>query len=256
VTVFDAYSAYYDLLYRDKDYPAETRYVMKLINQTVPRCLAVLDLGCGTGPHAALLADHGIAVTGVDMSKSMLAGAVRRRDQLHQDLQSRLTFHQGDMRTVRLERQYDVVLSLFHAISYQVGTEDLLAAFRTARNHVGPEGCFIFDFWYGPAVLTQRPEPRLLSLANKTVRVTRFASPELRANENVVHVNYDILVENKDADRIERINERHTMRYLFLPELANLLHQCQLRLVDAKGWMLDSEPDCNTWAAVVTAKPN
>jgi len=47
--VFDAYSHYYDLLYRDKNYKAETDYICKNINELNPEAKSLLDLGCGTG---------------------------------------------------------------------------------------------------------------------------------------------------------------------------------------------------------------
>ena len=254
MTTFDSYSAYYDLLYRDKDYSAEASYVLGLVRRVVPNPQTVLELGCGTGQHAALLAEQGLSVTGVDMSASMLNGAEERRAGLRTDLQSRITLRHGDIRTLRLEQRFDAVISLFHVISYQTGNDDLLRTFTTAREHMTPNGCFVFDFWYGPAVLSQRPETRILDLDSQSVHVTRFATPELRANENVVNVNYAILVEDKVNRSVGRINECHAMRFLFLPEINNMLLQCQLRMVEARGWMLNTAPDCSTWAAVVTAK--
>ena len=61
------YSQYYDLLYQDKDYLAETNYVDNLI-QEFGRCNSktMLDLGCGTGKHAELFCDQGYKVHGVD----------------------------------------------------------------------------------------------------------------------------------------------------------------------------------------------
>lgn len=41
-------------------------------------CWRALDLGCGNGRHAELLADRGAAVVGLDVSRGLLAAAVRR----------------------------------------------------------------------------------------------------------------------------------------------------------------------------------
>ena len=43
--VFNAYAAYYDLLYRDKDYAAEADYVAGLVLQFAPEARTILDLG-------------------------------------------------------------------------------------------------------------------------------------------------------------------------------------------------------------------
>ena len=73
MSVFGAYSRYYNLLYQDKDYAGEAEYVRSLISRHFPQARAVLDLGCGTGRHDLLLAQMGYEVTGVDQSEEMLA---------------------------------------------------------------------------------------------------------------------------------------------------------------------------------------
>src|SRR6478609_3000816 len=75
MSVFGAYSQYYDLLYKDKDYLGEASYVRSLIEQHYPGARSVLDLGCGTGRHALLLAESGYSITGVDRSAEMLSAA-------------------------------------------------------------------------------------------------------------------------------------------------------------------------------------
>ena len=54
--VFDRYARFYDVLYRDKDYAAECRYLERIFDRHSPRRVrSVLDLGCGTGGHALFL---------------------------------------------------------------------------------------------------------------------------------------------------------------------------------------------------------
>jgi len=75
MSVFNKYSRYYNLLYRDKDYAGEADYVHELIRKYSPDAKSLLDLGCGTGRHAFPLAKKGYSVTGVDISEEMLAVA-------------------------------------------------------------------------------------------------------------------------------------------------------------------------------------
>ena len=55
------------------------------------------------------------------------------------------SFERGDIRFIRLADKFDAATALFHVISYQTTNEDLLAAFHTARAHLGEKGLFIFE---------------------------------------------------------------------------------------------------------------
>ena len=145
MNIFNNYARYYDLLYQDKDYVGETQFIEQLVKTYAKETQAILDLGCGTGLHATLLAKQGYQVQGVDISQEMLQKASDRLSHLPPDLVSRLKFTQGDICTVRLNQTFDVVLSLFHVVSYQTINEDLLATIATVKEHLKPGGIFIFD---------------------------------------------------------------------------------------------------------------
>ena len=127
--VFDAYAAYYDLLYQDKDYAGEASYVAGLIRHHHPAAKDLLELGCGTGSHAFELARLGYAITGVDRSLAMVRLAQERAPQFDAP---NLNFMQGDLRSFRAGRSFDAVLALFHVMSYQTSNADLAAAMATA----------------------------------------------------------------------------------------------------------------------------
>jgi SAM-dependent methyltransferase len=246
--VFDAYARYYDLLYRDKDYGAEAQYVASHVRRHDPDAKRVLELGCGTGAHAEHLARQGYVVHGVDLSETMLARAQERKSSLPADAAKRLTFGRGDVRTVRTGETYDAVISLFHVMSYQTTNADLAAAFSTAAAHLKRGGLFLFDFWYGPGVLTQKPEVRVKRLSDHEINVTRIAEPAMRESENVVEVNYAVLIEVKATGKVEQVQETHRMRYLSLPELA-LLWKDLFEERATLAWMNDTPPSTQSWAA-------
>lgn len=77
------------------------------------------------------------------------------------------------------------MIALFHVISYQTTNEDVTAAFETARHYLNPGGVFIFDVWYGPTVLTERPSVRIKSMADDQTEIIRLAEPVLHPNENL-----------------------------------------------------------------------
>lgn len=254
MSVFGNYARYYDLLYRDKDYVGEAQFIHRLIQAHAPDAQNILDLGCGTGSHAILLAKEGYYTHGVDFSQEMLQKADSHLSQLPQDLVSRLKFSHGDIRKVRLNRTFDVVLSLFHVISYQTTNEDLLAAFATVKEHLKPGGIVIFDVWYGSAVLTERPTIRVKRLEDEEILVTRIAEPVLYPNENLVDVNYQVFIRDKSSNAVEELQETHRMRYLFKPELDLFLNQFDFKLINYGEWMTGCELGCETWGVFFIAQ--
>jgi SAM-dependent methyltransferase len=254
MTVFDHYAAYYDLFYGSKDYRSESQYVVRHLRKFAPRAASVLELGCGTAAHAAELVREGYGVTGLDMSEGMLKSARQRRDALAEEQRGRLELLHGDARRVRLGRDFDAVMALFHVMSYQSSNDDLLATLTTAAQHLSSGGIFLFDFWYGPAVLSQRPETRARDLENDSIHVTRIARPRLRENANLVDVNFTVLVQDKTTDSIRRLEETHVMRYLFLPEIDYLLATAGMQRLCAKEWMSDDEPSVASWSGFVVAR--
>lgn len=245
--VFNAYARYYDLLYRDKDYAAEAEYVATQVGERVPQFKRILELGCGTGVHAEHLARRGYSVHGVDMSEAMLARTEARKVTLVPEVAARLSFSLGDVRTVRTSETYDAVISLFHVMSYQSENADLQAMFATAREHLRPGGVFIFDVWYGPAVLTDRPVVRVKELEDEEVKITRIARPTLYPNRNLVDVQYRIIVSEKATGYCTETEEMHRMRYLFYPEIELLASQSGFSVIDAHEWMTGRPLGFDTW---------
>ena len=247
--VFDAYASYYDLLYRDKNYLAEAEYVSSRIREYAPDAGRILELGCGTGAHAEYLAKMGYTVHGVDMSEEMLSKAKARKRDLPHEISARLSFQSGDVRSVRTDQTFDAVISLFHVMSYLPTNEDVAAAFETAAAHLSSGGLFLFDFWYGPAVLMQQPETRIKRLENSQIEVTRIAEPELFVNSNLVDVNYEVFVKEKNTKIIDKLNETHRMRYFFLPELERY-RCCMWKELISEEWLSGDSLTAKSWSGM------
>lgn len=251
---FDHYSRYYDLLYADKDYASEVRYVRTLIDEFAKRpASSLLELGCGTGIHACALAAQGLSVLGVDLSAEMLAGARARAVVQCFDV-GRLSFDQGDVRSFRVARKFDVVTSLFHVLSYQTTEADLQAMMQTSASHLDGGGLFVFDFWYGPAVLWQRPAVRAKRLSNREVEVTRLAEPVIHDQINAVDVNYSVFVKDLASNQTHEIKETHRVRYLFLPEIDRLLDANGFDRLQAEEWLTRKSPSLDSWGVCVVAR--
>jgi len=243
VTRFAQYSAFYDLLYADKDYAAEAAYVAAALQTADPGVRTILELGSGTGRHGRKLAALGFDVTGVELSPDMVAEAQRAP----KSSQCAFACEVGDLRTWRAGRTFDAVISLFHVMSYQTRNEDLKAAFGAAAEHLAPGGLFFFDVWHGPAVLAQRPEPRVKEVADDRRRVRRDATPALDAEAGTVTVTYAIDCEDLATGERFGFEEEHPMRYLFPTEVDLLADASGFSRVKSEEFLTGRPPSEETW---------
>jgi len=254
MNVFADYSKFYDLLYSDKNYPKEAAYILKLIKKHKPGSKTVLEFGCGTGIHASILAKAKLNITGIDQSKTMIESAIKRLSKLPKNTSKLLNFQVGDIRNKNLHNTYDVCLSLFHIISYQTSNADVINTFTNARKHLKPGGLFVFDCWYGPAVLGIMPSVKEKNVENDQVKIIRIATPEVHLNKCIVDVNYHLLIIDKKNSKCEELREKHEMRYFFKPELEYFLSTAGFELTHTEEWITQNTPGSDTWGVTFIAK--
>lgn len=245
------YAEAYDAVYGGKDYEAECDLVERLFAKHGSRSIErVLDLGCGTGGHAVPLARRGYTVVGVDRSPSMLAAARGKA----RDVSPPPSFVEADVREVSLGTVFDAGLMLFAVLSYQLENEDVLAALRSARRHLAPGGLLLFDVWFGPAVLTQRPSRREARIPVEGGELLRASSGELDVLRDrcTVHIAVSRVANGRVVSASE---EEHTVRYFFPHELELLLEAAEFELLQLAAFPdVDRAPDDSTWNALVVAR--
>ncbi|MBP7554220.1 MAG: class I SAM-dependent methyltransferase [Spirochaetes bacterium] len=249
---FGAYASYYNLLYKDKDYKQEIDYIDGLIKKfSNIKTADILDIGCGTGNHDFLLTQKGYSISGIDLSNDMIEVAKKRKSKTDEDID----FFCCSSVNFNLNKKFDAVISLFHVMSYQSTNNEVFMSFKNAYNHLNDDGLFIFDFWYGPGVLTDRPVVRVKKMSDNKSNIIRFATPDLFPNENIVAVNYEVIVEDIKSKTIEKIYETHKMRYFFIPELEFILKQVGFNEITALEWLsTDKKPGFNSWYALVVCR--
>ena len=253
-SIFEAdYAAAYDAVYREKDYPRETEAVSCIISQYgAPEMRKIVDLGCGTGRHAVLLAERGFHVTGVDRSKAMLDIAARRAALHHQ--QAKIAFIEGDMRSFASGQRFDIALMMFNVLGYAATNDDLVAALTCARENLVPGGLFIFDFWYGPAVVADPPRHRFKETDSADGKLLRFVSSNHDPHDQCCDVTIRIL--RLAGDRVAATSEEtHRVRYFFPQELDLALKVTGFRLEALRDFPdIGKAPGGATWSAVAIAR--
>lgn len=251
MTVFnEQYANSYDDLYRDKDYEKECDYLEALFKKFDYKPMRILDLGCGTGGHALILAKRGYKVTGVDKSEQMLVLARNKATDAGLDVE----FIQGDISKLGLNRKFDAVISMFAVMGYQTTNNALAAACRLAHESLVPDGLFIFDCWYGPAVLSDRPTPRIKEIKlSEMEKIIRFTEPCVDLMKHTVEVNFKVW--NISCNTICETDETHNMRFLFPQEIRYFLEVAGFNNVHIWPFLgLDRDLTENDWNMCVVAR--
>lgn len=250
--VFGRYAGFYDALYADKDYEAECDFLERVFaGNGIGPGSSVLDLGSGTGGHATPLARRGFEVVGVDRSAEMVGRASAKA----RDAGVTVDFIVGDVCDEALGRTFDVVVSMFAVVGYQLTNHDLSRMFANVRRHLETGGLFVFDGWFGPAVLVEQPEVKTKTVVDPSGDViTRVARPTLDVVAQTVQVAYEVTRES-GGEVVEETSELHRMRFLFAQEMALFLQSANLELVALGPFMdLSRPPGVTDWNFSAVAK--
>jgi hypothetical protein len=236
--VFELYSKFYNLIYQNKRYKTEVDYIHKLISKFNYNNKNILEFGSGTGSHAKFFIDKGYTVHGIEKSTSMAANCKKRKG---------FTFQVGDVLNVRLRKKYDIVLSLFHVLSYQISEISINNFFKNARYHLKSDGLFGFDCWYTKAVRALKPEKRLLELKKKNFKLIRLAEPSKTNSREITSINYSIILKNLKNNSVNIVRESHKMRSFSFPAINALCKKHKFKFLHARELISNNKPSKNSW---------
>ncbi|MEO0294169.1 MAG: class I SAM-dependent methyltransferase [candidate division WOR-3 bacterium] len=251
INVFQNYAKYYDLLYREKNYKAECDFIEEVFQRfSKLKIKNILELGCGTGGHAILLAKRGYILMGIDLSPKMLEIAKEKINKagVNVDLYLR------DIRNFRLNKRFDSAICMFAVLNYLIQNEDLERALKSVRRHLKEGGIFIFDIWNGLAVMRILPSFRVKIVEEGKLKLIRVVEPELQAMNHLSRNHYRLFVleENK---LIEEIRETHVIRFFFPQEIKYYLEKTGFEVLKICEFpKIDSEANENIWNIAVISR--
>ncbi len=196
--MFNRSAAFYDAIYSFKNNEEEAAMVHALI-QEHKRSPGdtLLDVACGTGKHLRFLSRH-YRAEGLDLDSGMLEVARRENPGVG--------FHQGDMTSFDLARQFDVITCLFSSIGYARTLERMRQTVQTLARHLRPGGVLLVEPWFTP----EEFRPGMLGarfVDEPELKIARMDLSEVIDGVSVLDFHY--LVGTPQG--IEHFTERHEL---------------------------------------------
>lgn len=131
----------YDRLTNDVDYAAVVDFYFEILNREGLKPRTAVDLACGTGSVALILAKRGLRVTAVDMSEEMLCVASQKA----QEQGVYPVFACQKLQELWLPRGVDLAVCALDSLDYITEPDHCREAIRRVYQALNPGGCFIFD---------------------------------------------------------------------------------------------------------------
>ena len=122
---------------------AETHIKLILENVQISSKAKILDMACGAGRHAIILARMDFNVTAVDLSENLLSIAKKTADEENLSI----NFVHSDIRKFETKDKFNLVLNLFTSFGYFETDEENFAVLQKAYDLLVDDGYFILDFF-------------------------------------------------------------------------------------------------------------
>lgn len=250
----DANRLYTDLAYLwphlspPEHYEAETADLRELINDALGEPPAgqrwsLLELGAGGGHAIVHLKDH-YDCTASDLSPQMLEQC--------RTLNPEVPTVEGDMRTLRLDKQFDAVL-ICDAIDYMTTREDAVAALQTIAAHLRPGGVVLFAPTYTSETFNDG------EVADDGTTIPGIAGDEQLTYFSFVHdpdpsdTSFEMillyLLRDAETRQVQTIEDRHTCGLFSIQDWQDMAAQAGLT-VEALAQEQDPAGTASAWSVV------
>ncbi len=204
-----------DILAPPETYEEEALiYVEAIKNRISAQTVTMLHLGCGAGGHDFHFKEH-FSVTGADISEGMLALAKKRNPEV--------SYVKGDMKTIRLERKFGVVV-IPDSIMYMTTLEDLKETVMNAARHLKTEGILL-----------------VVAHMKEDFKENNFAYSGEKENIHITVLENNHIVSNttyeatmihlmRQEDELSIHHEVHTLGLFSYDQWMDIFEMCQLKI--------------------------
>lgn len=189
-------------IYSFIDTPESNQKQVEFIEKTLElkKEYKILDLACGQGRHAILLAKRGYNITGLDYSEYLLSVARERAEKE----KVKINFIKGDMRELPFKNEFDAIYMFFTSFGY-FSDEDNFKVLKEVSKALKKGGKCLIDlsnplmvirnFQYESWILTkdgliclEQNEFNPVTMRTKTLRIVLKGGKEVDRKEHIVRL--------------------------------------------------------------------
>ena len=135
------WQTFFPVLFPEQRFEIAEEQVDKILALVEFKGGSILDLACGPGRHAVVMATKGFRVTGVDLSRFLLEKARQRAQAAGVEVE----WVHADMRSFRRPGAFDLCLSMFTSFGYFENKADDLLVLRNIHDSLTDGGACLID---------------------------------------------------------------------------------------------------------------
>jgi ubiquinone/menaquinone biosynthesis C-methylase UbiE len=223
----DSFARFYDVMYAQLRTMDRDFFVRKILETKGP----VLEIGVGTGRVFMGAFDAGADIYGIDISSSMLEQLKAKLDPKHHQ-----RIYRQDVRSLRLNRTFDLILAPARVFSHLVEIDDQIRALDSVYNHLNPGGRFIFDVFVPNLEILLHGMNEQLDFDGEYApgkRINRVVSSKPDLVNQISHVTMTLTWDEDGGVKSETWET--PFRFFFRYELEHLVGRSKLELTNIYG---------------------
>jgi SAM-dependent methyltransferase len=210
----------YDRIWGSYDYDTDVKFLADLFQKH--HCTNIVDIGCGTGNHALKLSTKRYAVTGIDISPTMLKMA-RNKDQ-----ESKVRFVRADMKAlgsvVPKGERFDAAISLGQVVSHLHTDREVVAFLTSVAAILRKRGLLVLSAMNAAKINDEYLNRLLLDhvINEEKIQVAAFAQ-NIRDDKDPNTIIWKPIYLIKQGGKLDLQMREHSLRWFKFSDLKEIL---------------------------------